>query len=237
MRKDNGGITISDLEIMANAQNYRNWIYRQVVPFVGQRILEVGAGVGNFTKLLLDRELVLAVDKHPLCVERLKALLGNDPKAQAIEWDIARPRSSLLGQYEFDTVICLNVLEHVEDDLGALSQMYAVLKPGGLLILLVPAFQFLYGSVDRSLGHYRRYTKKNLMSKTRHAGFRVEASFYMNMIGMVGWFLNNRILGWQEESANQIGFFDRFVAPWAERIERLVPPPIGLSLISICRKA
>lgn len=233
---DNGGITVSDLEIMAKASNYRNWIYRQIAPFIGQRILEVGAGIGNFTKLLLDRELVLPVDKYPFCVKYLKARLGNDLKVMPMQLDITQRAIHALSHYGFDTVICLNVLEHIEDDLCALSHMHTVLKSGGLLIVLVPAFQFLYGSVDRSLGHYRRYSRRSLIAKMRQAGFQVETSFYMNMIGIAGWFLNNRMLKWSEESATQIGFFDRFIAPWAERTERLVRPPVGLSVIAICRK-
>jgi len=229
-------ITVSDLEIMSNANNYSGWIYRRILPFIGQRILEVGAGIGNFTRLLLNRELIVAVDKHPACVDYLKARLGNSRTLVPMELDISDPAVCELSPYEFDTVICLNVLEHVEDDLSALAHMYSVLRAGGILILLVPAFQFLYGSVDRSLGHYRRYNRKSLIPKVRQAGFEVERVFYMNMIGMAGWLLNNRILGWREESARQIGFFDRFVAPWAESLERLIQPPVGLSLISVCRK-
>ena len=229
-------ITISDLEIMADANNYSGWIYRRISPFIGQRILEVGAGIGNFTRLLLNRELVVVVDKHPSCVEYLKDRLANNRKVIPMQFDISHPAVRKLSPYEFDTVICLNVLEHVEDDVGALAHMHAVLRPGGLLILLLPAFQFLYGSVDSSLGHYRRYGRKSLVPKLIQAGFQVEKTFYMNMVGMAGWFLNNRILKWREESARQIGFFDRFVAPWAERLERLIPPPLGLSLIGIGRK-
>ena len=103
--------------------------------------------------------------------------------------------------------------------------------------MLVPAFQFLYGTVDRSLEHYRRYTKKNLLPKMLRTGFQVEKAFYMNFIGMAGWFVNNRLLKWREESASQIGLFDRFVAPWAERIEKIVPPPVGLSLIAVARRS
>lgn len=229
-------ITVSDLEIMSDATNYRDWMYRRVAPFIGQRILEVGAGIGNFTLLLLDREIVVAADKYMPCVEALRTRLGERLHAPPIQLDIADPAARGLRDYAFDTVICLNVLEHVEDDLGALRNMRDVLKPGGRLVLLVPAFQFLYGSVDRALEHYRRYTRKDLLPRMREAGFVVETSYYMNMIGMAGWFVNNRILGWQHESADQIGFFDRVIAPWAERVEKLVRPPFGLSLIAIGRK-
>lgn len=234
MIEDN--ITVSDLKIMTRANNYRHWIYRQIAPFIGQRILEVGAGIGNFTTLLMDRELVVATDKYPPCIDYLKTRVGNHFKGVLMQLDIANPDRREMDHYKLDTVICLNVLEHIEDDVQALTYMHTVLQPGGRLVLLVPAFPILYGSVDRSLGHYRRYTKGDLIPKIGRAGFEVERAFYMNMIGMVGWFLNNRVLMRREESANQIGFFDRFIAPWAERLERFLRPPFGLSLVAICRK-
>jgi hypothetical protein len=114
--------------------------------------------------------------------------------------------------------------------------MHGLLAPGGRLVLLVPAFQFLYGTVDRALGHYRRYTRNNLLPLMRQAGFVIEQSFYMNVVGMAGWFWNNRIVKLTQESKQQIGFFDRGIAPAAEFFERMLPPPIGLSLIAIGRK-
>jgi SAM-dependent methyltransferase len=234
MSADN--ITVSDLEIMASAANYRNWMFRQIAPFVGQRILEVGCGIGNFTTLLMDRELIVATDVYSPCVDYLKTRLAGSLKVVPIELDIADPSARELARYEFDTVICLNVLEHVEDDLSALSHMHSVLRPGGRLVLLVPAFQFLYGTVDESLDHYRRYTRKNLLPRMKAAGFEIERSFYMNVIGMTGWFLNNRVLKRREENADQIELFDRYIAPVAERIEKLFPPPFGLSLIAIGQK-
>ena len=229
-------ITVSDLEIMTGAINYRDWMYHRLAPFIGQRILEVGAGIGNFTSLLLDRQLIVAVDTYAPCVAQLRTRLSDAPNVVALHLDIADAGTDQLGHYGFDTVICLNVLEHIEDDCRALSNMHAVLEPGGRLVLLVPAFQFLYGTVDRSLQHYRRYTRKDLLPKIASTGFDVDKTFYMNMVGMAGWFLNNRVLKRGEESPKQILTFDRWVAPWADRVERLVPPPFGLSLIAICRK-
>lgn len=229
-------ILISDLEIMASARNYREWMYRRLAPHIGQRVLEIGAGIGNFTRLLLDRELVVATDNYPPCIEYLKQHLGDRLKAPPALLDASGEIGSRLRSYEFDTIVCLNVLEHIEDDLRALTQMYELLVPGGRLVLLVPAFQVLYGSVDKALGHYRRYTRRDLLPTMQRAGFAIENSFYMNVIGMAGWFWNNRIIKRTEESGKQIGVFDRYIAPLAELTERLVPPPAGLSLIAIGRK-
>ncbi len=226
-------VTISDLEVMVEAQNYRRWIYRRIAPFLGRRILEVGAGIGNFTTLLLDRELVIAVDVYRPCVDYFEKRFADKPNVMPVQLDIADPAARALDRYECDTVICFNVLEHVEDDRAALSHMHSALGLGGRLVLLVPAFQFLYGSVDRALGHHRRYTKGELVLKVHQSGFDVEGVFYMNVIGMAGWFLNNRVLKRRQESLAQIRLFDRFIAPWAERAERFVRPRIGLSLIVI----
>lgn len=229
-------ITVSDLEIMANAHNYRHWMFRQIEPFLGRRILEIGAGIGNFTQLMLDREAVIAVDVYQPCVEYLKKRFAGQRRVLPLLLDAADPQIAALASHKLDTVVCLNVLEHVENDVDALSHMFAALQDGGRLILLVPAFQFLFGTVDCSLGHYRRYTKPPLVHKMRQTGFEIEKLFYMNAVGMAGWFLNNRVLKRTEESPRQIAFFDRMIAPVAERAERIVQPPVGLSLIAIGRK-
>lgn len=231
------GVMVADLEVMAAANNYRNWMYKRMEPYIGQRILEVGAGIGNFTELLLDRELVVASDKYQMCVDYLQQRLGAQLKGAPVQMDLAAPPERAMHEYGFDTVICINVLEHVEDDAKALAFMHSVLVPGGRVILLVPAFQFLYGTIDRAIEHYRRYTKKDLLPRMREAGFEVESAFYMNVIGMAGWFWNNRVRKIKEENAAQIQVFDKFIAPWAERVERTLPPPFGLSLIAIGRKS
>jgi SAM-dependent methyltransferase len=229
-------VMVADLEIMARANNYRNWMYRRIQPYVGRRVLEVGAGIGNFTELLLERELVLATDKFELCVDYLRRRLGPQLKAAPMLLDLAAPPVSALKPFGFDTIICMNVLEHVEDDARALRFMHEVLVDEGRAIILVPAFQFLYGTVDRAIEHYRRYTRKTLLPRMREAGFELEAAFYMNVVGMAGWFWNNRIKRTTEENPAQIAIFDRFIAPWAERVERALPPPFGLSLIAVGRK-
>src|SRR6266567_6920224 len=110
-------ILISDLEIMAGARNYREWMYRRLAPYIGQRILEIGAGIGNFTNLLLDRELVVPTDNFAPCVEHLKTHLGVRLKAPPMLLDASEDIGPELNSYRFDTVVCLNVLEHVDDDL------------------------------------------------------------------------------------------------------------------------
>jgi len=227
---------IADLEIMAAANNYQNWMYRRIAPYVGNRILEVGAGIGNFTRLLLDRELVVPSDVSELCVDQLSKRLGDGLHVQPRLLDLGEPGDDIWSTFEFDTVICLNVLEHVEDHLRALKFMHSVLVPGGRVVILVPAFTFLYGTIDQKIGHFRRYRRRDLLPPMREAGFTIERSFYMNVIGMAGWFWNNRLRRLNKEDPDQIQIFDRYIAPWAERVENLLPPPFGLSLIAIGHK-
>jgi SAM-dependent methyltransferase len=228
--------TVSDLEMMAAATNYRGWMFHRIAPYIGQRVLEVGAGIGNFTMLLLDRELVVAVDTYGPCVEALERRFASATNVVPIEANIARLAGDRLSHYRFDTIVCLNVLEHIEDDVRALDTMHDVLVDSGRLVLLVPAFGFLFGTVDRALQHHRRYTRRTLVPKLVAACFEIEKTFYMNLVGMAGWFLNNRVLKRREESPAQILLFDRFFAPYADRLEQFIRPPIGLSLIAVCRK-
>jgi SAM-dependent methyltransferase len=226
--------TLTDLTRMANARNYQSWMYERISPYLGQRVVEIGSGIGNFTRLLLDRELVVPVDSHRGCLQVLSQNLGDELKSQPLEIDVCDTSTmQLLRKYDFDTAICFNVIEHISNDVLALNNIHSAIRDGGRAIILVPAFQALFGTVDESLGHFRRYRRQELTSKMHQAGFVVQRAFYMNVIGMLGWFTNNKILRRREESTKQILFFDRYVAPMAKRLERLIPPPFGLSLIAV----
>ena len=227
---------VRDLQIMAPARNYSRWIYEQFRPHLGQRLIECGAGIGNFTELLLDRELVVAVDAYQPCLEQLAQRFSAAKQVVPVHMDISSPRLCELSSYQPDTVICINVLEHVEDDASALVNMRSILQPGGRLALLVPAYPVLYGTIDRKIGHYRRYTKKVLIERIRRAGLRIRRLFCMNVIAPLGWFLNNRIFKRQEESVAQVMFFDCCIVPWLRPAERILNPPFGLSLIAVCEK-
>jgi 2-polyprenyl-3-methyl-5-hydroxy-6-metoxy-1,4-benzoquinol methylase len=226
---------VHDLEIMDVARNYQAWIYSRFSPYLGRRIVECGAGIGNFTKLLLDRDIVVAVDSYGPCMERLRVRFSNDKQVVPVQMDIASPALVELKRYQPDTVVCINVLEHVEDDAAALARMAAILSPGGRLALLVPAFGWLCGSVDRIIGHYRRYNRRELRAKLTQAGFAVHELFFMNCVAVPMWFVNNRILKRTEHPIGQVMAFDKFVTPWLRPLEDLLHPPFGLSLIAVAQ--
>ena len=129
---------IADLEIMAAAGNYQNWMFRKIAPYVGNRVLEVGACIGNFTRLLLNRELVVPTDISRLCVDQLQQRLGDGLHVQPKLLDLGHPENENWTTHRFDTVICLNVLEHVDDHDRALRFMHSVLEPGGDCIMESP---------------------------------------------------------------------------------------------------
>ena len=160
-----------DLAIMAETVNCQKWIYDNICTFLGKRIIELGAGIGNITRLLTDRDIVVAVDNSEAAVEQLRKKFSQFPAVIPFQLDIEGPELLTLARYDADTIVCINVLEHMEDDAKVLSDMASLLKPGGTLILLVPAFQLLYGSIYRIVGHHRRYDRKELSLRVRKAGF------------------------------------------------------------------
>jgi len=233
---NNSDAIIRDLEVMAGATNYRRWIYSQFDKYLGGRIVELGSGIGTFTELFLDRELVVAVDNHEPCIEYLKRRFSGHKNVIPLKRDIGSVEMLEVSYYKPHTVVCINVLEHVKDDMMALSHMFEILNIGGKAILLVPAFQSLYGSIDRLVGHYRRYSKRELTSKLIGTGFKIREAFYMNSLAVLGWLLNNRIIRRKEESLEQVLFYDRFIVPSLKNVERIVRPPLGLSIVAIAEK-
>jgi SAM-dependent methyltransferase len=227
---------IEDLERMAHATSYIAWQRRLVAPALGRRVIEVGCGIGNFTGALLDRETVLAVDVDPACIERLRERYPDRPNLQAFVCEADSAAFADLARQRPDSCVCLNVLEHIDDDGRALAAMASALVPGGVVVLLVPAFRALYGPIDRNLGHHRRYSRKSLASLAYGAGLSVKTIHYVNAIGFFGWWMNAHVFRREAQSAAQIEIFDRCVAPWLSRLEAVAPPPFGQSLFAILRK-
>lgn len=229
--------TVADQERMTHANNYFAWQGRLVTRELGRRVIEVGAGIGNFTRLLVDREAVLAMDVQPACVDRLRKRFAEHANVQVMVGDAGNEAFRGLARFEPDSCVCINVLEHVEDDHAALENMRAALIPGGLIVLLVPAFPMLYGPIDRNLGHYRRYTRHGLAQTADASGLNIRRMHYVNMAGFFGWWVNAHLLKLQAQSPGQIEFFDRYVVPPLSRIEGVVPPPFGQSLFAVFEKA
>jgi SAM-dependent methyltransferase len=202
-------------------------------------VLEVGCGIGTMSRPILevDPQLLLACSEPNVnCASRARAVMAGEPRVEirACHLEECNPRE--LQQERFDTIVCVNVLEHIEDDVRALTLFQDVVAgTTGQVIVFVPALQSIYGPHDAALGHHRRYSKRSLAEAFASAGLEVVTIRYTNPIGLLGWMYNLYISGKTEHTAGQVRLFDRFVAPWALPIERLVHPPIGLSVFAVGR--
>lgn len=228
--------TIRDQDRMSKASRYFEWQAGMVKAELGQRVVEVGCGLGNFTQHLLDRQLVLSLDVEAECVAHLSGNLQEAENVIPKCLDVLDPAFVELRKHHPDSIVCLNVLEHVRDDRAALSHMARVLPSGGKIVLLVPAFQCLHGPIDERLGHYRRYTKESLREVAAAVGLRPQRMHYMNIVGFFGWWLNAKVLKRKEQSEMQILIFDRFIVPILSRIEGWVKPPFGQLVFAVLVK-
>ena len=227
---------LEDQERMARAKNYFAWQGRLVTPELGRRVIEVGCGIGNFTGTLLDRDMVIALDIDARCTERLKERYPNRKNLHVVTCDAGNYAFSELAGFHPDSCVCLNVLEHIEDDRAAIAGIASVLMPGGVIVLLLPAFPSLSGPIDKNLGHHRRYNRHSIGRLAAASGLRVKKMHYMNVFGFFGWWANSQIFRRQAQSEGQIQFFDRHVVPLMSRIESMAPPPFGQSLFVVLEK-
>jgi glycosyltransferase involved in cell wall biosynthesis len=226
---------LETLQSMRWAHRYNRWVIGRIAPFIGDRILEAGAGIGNITAHLLDRELIVAADDNASYLERLAANFSNNPNVRTAEINLERSDGILnLSEHRFDTIVCVNVIEHLKADEEVLHTFFEILQPGGRAIILAPQGRWLYGSIDRALDHHRRYSRAEMRQKMEGAGFEIEEIFGLNRIAPPFWFFNGRVLRRTSVPGAQVRFFDRLV-PLVKIFDRLFPLP-PLSIIAIGRK-
>jgi SAM-dependent methyltransferase len=223
------------LDKLAELDRYNYWIYEQIAEALGNRILEIGSGTGNITQFIAaNGSQVIATDVVPSFRSILQSSFGDMPNVSIGQFDLtAKAPDEYLGR-QIDTVVCLNVLEHIEDDRFALQQMRELLIPGGKLALLVPAHRILYGEFDRALGHYRRYERSELISKLEQVGFLIRRIKFFSLAAVLPWLINGRLLKRDYIPTGQASLADRLVP--LLKLERLIGPPFGLSLVAIGEK-
>jgi glycosyltransferase involved in cell wall biosynthesis len=222
------------LHSLERAQRFNRWMAETIAPWVGARVLEIGAGIGNITSWLLPRDFYVASDINPHYLSYLRNLALGKPYLQVDRIDLQDPACFTRWVGQFDTVVCLNVLEHVPDPLLALRNMHAALRPGGRLVLYVPQGQGLYSSLDEVLGHRCRYDKASLERELAATGFRLEHCTDFNRTSVPGWFVNGKMLKKREFSRVQLKAFNMMV-PAVRRVDRLLPWR-GLGLVAIARR-
>ena len=226
-----------ELDAMAAADTYYRWILSRFRSRLTGTVLELGAGLGTFSGRMLDagiEHLILVEPATTLC-ERVRRRFAGDSRVEVWHGALSdvRDRARLRS---IRSIVAVNVLEHIRDDAGTLRIARDVLAPGGAVLLFVPALPALYGALDEAFGHVRRYTRSGLGRLLNTSGFRVDDVRYMNALGVGPWFVAGRVLRRRRLSRAMVRLADRTVVPLAWRLERVVTPPFGQSVIAIATK-
>lgn len=214
---------------------YDSWLFDEIEQFLGQRVLEVGCGLGNLLMYLVDRQFVVGIETSPEVVKQATRNLAAFQNVSVLEYSITDPEILELQSMRFDSAISLNVFEHVEDDELAMKHTAKLLEPNAYFTLIVPAHKRLYGTMDRSIGHIRRYNKSLATRKLEKVGFVIVLQKYLNFLGALGWFVNGRILKRKVPPSGQLRIFNHIV-PVIKTLEHAFPPPIGISLITVAQR-
>lgn len=225
---------LETLDDLSEAVYYNRWIYSMMRPYLGQRVLEVGCGIGNMTLLLAEDRKVLGVDIHSGYIDRAKKSLGKNKNAAFHVINLEK-KLTALKKFKPDTVVCINVLEHIKGDVQFLRECLGLLPEGGRLLIFVPALPYLFGSMDAHYGHFRRYFKEELDGKLKDEGFTVLKSRYLNLLGVLGWWWNGRVLKKRIIPKAQILVYDQVIR-WIAPVEKWFPKPLGLSLFCAGQK-
>jgi 2-polyprenyl-3-methyl-5-hydroxy-6-metoxy-1,4-benzoquinol methylase len=216
-----------------SSPNYLRWIADRVRPHLGARVLEVGAGTGSITELYADGREVLAIDRSPWCVDEMERRFANVPEVTVRKIDLL----DLVDDGErFDSVVMLNVLEHIEDDVAILRTLGSLLEQDGRVVLYVPALNGLYGKWDHKVGHYRRYAPWRMRAVLAEAGMEPVELGYMNALSVPAWwaFSHSDV---EKSTAGSMSLWDKTGISWGRRIESVVPVPFGLNLFCAARLA
>jgi len=227
------------LEILESAIRYRDWIFSLAAPYLGSRVLEVGAGSGTMFACIVDREQATALELDSELVRSLEERFASLPNVTVIQGNVNDAETmSKLRALNIDSAMSFNVLEHIEDDVLALRSVASVLRPGGSFAVLVPAFPSIFGAMDRGVGHVRRYRRRELVTKMQDSGFLVKAAHYVNLPGYFAWYINGRVLRANSPAGGprMVSYYDKTVIPLARQLERIVHPPFGQSVFVVGSK-
>jgi SAM-dependent methyltransferase len=218
------------LDNLDGADNYAAWIFEQVEPHLGDAVLEVGAGHGTFTEILSARGArVVATDVSQRCADVLRERFAGDARVTVVHGGA----DAVAGLPPFDSAVLINVLEHIPDDDVALQDLAATLKPGGRLILWVPAFQLLYSDFDRKIGHHRRYRKGELRAQLTRAGYDVAEIRYVNSVGALAWLVVARLMHRAPTGGRSVKIYDSYFVPVLKRLEGRRGVPFGQSVFAV----
>ena len=225
----------NELEATAHARNYTRWVMEQILPFVRGRVAEVGAGIGTVSRALLAApiERLVAIEPAPTLFRELTRALGGEERAELHHGTLAALDGRVQGG--LDTVVYVNVLEHIADDEAELRTAAAALAPGGHLCLFVPAHAWLYSALDASMGHHRRYRRDALVRVVESAGLEVVRARSFDALGMLTWLVAFKWLG-LPMGTGSVRTYDRWVVPLSRSLDALLRHSLGKSLVVVARK-
>ena len=227
-----------DLEAMSFAVNYHKWILDEFRPFLGRRIVEVGAGTGSFSEMLLaEKPESLTLIEPSDMFDQLTANLAGPHGNTELSFHHNKFTEVSARLSSPDSIIYVNVLEHIEDDEAELAEIRETLVPGGRCFIFVPALMSLYGEFDRRIGHFRRYDKAGLEEKCRTAGLTVSASRYFDFVGVAPWWIKYKLLKSDSLGSGAVTLYDKIAVPVTRLFESLIRPPFGKNILLIAERA
>lgn len=221
------------LDAISEADKFNEWMYDTIRRHCTGKILEIGSGIGNISRFFTEANADITLsDIRPVYCDILKNKFEG---IEVVELDLTHPSfTSLYAEHlgQYDSVFALNVVEHIENDSLAIANCNRLLKPGGKLVILVPAYAALYNRFDRELEHFRRYTTKRLNALLRSGKFSIIHSQYFNFMGIPGWYISGRLQSNKTIPKSQMSFYNRLV-PLFKLVDRCVFNSVGLSAISV----
>lgn len=223
---------------IAFAHNYNQWVLDWFKPYIGKRLLEVGTGQGNYAGYLKHLEEYVSVDLDEEIIARAKK---ENSFGKYFVCDVTSPNlKKIIDEHSLDTILCLNVVEHIKDDKKAVLNMYESLPANGHLLILVPAFQSLYSSMDQLAGHFKRYRLEDLQRLDPVMTKNCQKYAYFNPIGGVGWWFNKfRTYKTLDDDAinAQIKVFDKYIVPISKILNPVTSSFFGQSLLYVVKKS
>lgn len=227
-----------DIEALNSSRKYYTWIISYMKKYLGKKVLEVGAGAGTFSQILIENDIkeLMSLEPSGEMYPHLKKLSKKVDIKMRTSNSYLEDIKARVKKEKFNSAVYINVFEHIEDDEAELAYLYEALPKGAYLCIFVPANPFLMSKFDKSIGHYRRYTKKELEQKVKDAGFTIKESRKFDFIGVLPWYVNFTLLGTTKMQPSAAKTYDKLVVPVARRIESVAEPLFGKNVLLIAKK-
>lgn len=223
------------LEVFHGTPRINAWLFSKLAPHINGDVLEIGSGIGNLSRHIVERaRTAVLTDMEPHYLEALAATFAGDPRVTVARYDLDAEPPATIAARRFDAIVAVNVIEHIRDDHELVRRLTALLRPNGRLVAYVPACPQAYGTLDRALGHFRRYTRESLTALLSSAGLQTPRPAYMNLFGLLGWAVNARVFRREKLSHRQVALFERLM--FLVRLEDRLRLPIGLGVYAAGQK-